>query len=49
MAEKANIIVLGVKSGITNLNDIRRGYNSPSLFFVIISQLFLKHLSVSLS
>lgn len=28
MAEKANIIVLGVKSGITNLNDIRRGYNS---------------------
>lgn len=28
MAERANIIALGVKSGITNLNDIRRGYNS---------------------
>lgn len=28
MAEKANIIALGVKSGVTNLNDIRKGYNS---------------------
>ena len=28
MAEKANIITLGVSSGITNLNDIRKGYNS---------------------
>nr|DAI45538.1 MAG TPA: hypothetical protein [Bacteriophage sp.] len=28
IAEKANIITLGVSSGITNLNDIRKGYNS---------------------
>lgn len=28
MAEKANIIALGVKSGVTDLNNIRKGYNS---------------------
>lgn len=28
MAEKANIIALGVKSGITDLNSIRKTYNS---------------------
>ena len=28
MANKANIIALGVKSGITDLNYIRKGYNS---------------------
>ena len=28
MAERAHIIALGVQSGITNLNDIRKGYNS---------------------
>ena len=28
MAERANIIALGVKSGLTNLNDIRERYNS---------------------
>ena len=28
MAEKANIIALGVRSGITDLNHIRSGYNS---------------------
>lgn len=28
MTERARIIALGVQSGITNLNDIRKGYNS---------------------
>lgn len=28
MTERANIIALGVQSGIINLNDIRKGYNS---------------------
>lgn len=28
MAEKANIIALGVQSGITDLNNIRSAYNS---------------------
>lgn len=28
MAERANIIALGVQSGVTDLNDIRKGYNS---------------------
>lgn len=28
MTERANVIALGIKSSITNLNDIRKGYNS---------------------